>query len=370
MMWARRATVAVVVVIASAVVVLLWAGRGYPTPYAESSADEAGISAQLNQVLYYASMAPSSHNAQMWQVRAITDNEVEILLDPQRLLPAVDPGNREAMISIGAFIENLSQAAATLGLATEVKVNDTAPASGAVARIQFAPGPQTGDEPLRLMETAYTDRFAYLPKSLSEADRSALLESASRAALFFPSQSAEGQFLANAHVEAVTQQGNDEAVQKELANWVRFSGKEAAEHRDGLTAAAMGLSRLKEKLFSLFVNRQNFTSRSSINQGIAMARDQVTNCAGFVVITGEDTPAGLIEAGRNLQRLWLTAAERRVAIQPISAQLEIGNLRARTQEQLGLAQSPQMILRVGYVGSYKGETNPRRPVSEFVTRPE
>ena len=73
-------------------------------------------------ILYYASMAPSKHNAQPWFVRKIGRFEWAIGADPQRRLPAVDPQNREVLLAIGAFVENLSVAAEAFGYSVQVEV--------------------------------------------------------------------------------------------------------------------------------------------------------------------------------------------------------------------------------------------------------
>jgi hypothetical protein len=45
-----------------------------------------------------------------------------ICADPDRRLPAVDPTNREMILSIGAFAENLTLAAGAFGLRAEMQV--------------------------------------------------------------------------------------------------------------------------------------------------------------------------------------------------------------------------------------------------------
>jgi len=75
-----------------------------------------------NAILYYASLAPSGHNSQPWYVKVKSPNEWIISADPNRRLPAVDPQNREVMLSIGAFVENLTIAAGTFGLQAEIEV--------------------------------------------------------------------------------------------------------------------------------------------------------------------------------------------------------------------------------------------------------
>lgn len=75
----------------------------------------------LKEILYYASLAPSSHNCQPWIVEVKKDNILCVKSDRKRWLNEVDPTNRETLLSIGAFIENLSIAASRLGYA--IKTN-------------------------------------------------------------------------------------------------------------------------------------------------------------------------------------------------------------------------------------------------------
>lgn len=81
-----------------------------------------------NAILYYGSLAPSGHNSQPWVVRVLSQNEWIIGVDPDRRLPAVDPGNREVMLSLGAFAENLSIAAGTF--CAEDRLFEYLPGSG------------------------------------------------------------------------------------------------------------------------------------------------------------------------------------------------------------------------------------------------
>lgn len=67
-------------------------------------------------ILYHASFAPSGHNSQPWKVRIISPREWMIEVDESRRLPVVDPDNRELLLSIGAFVENLSITAGAMGL--------------------------------------------------------------------------------------------------------------------------------------------------------------------------------------------------------------------------------------------------------------
>ena len=87
----------------------------------------AGFDSQRMAILYYASLAPSGHNSQPWYVKVAQPGEWIIGADPQRRLVVVDPQNRELFLAIGAFTENLSIAAASVGYDTEVKVVASSP---------------------------------------------------------------------------------------------------------------------------------------------------------------------------------------------------------------------------------------------------
>ena len=71
------------------------------------------------RILTYASLAPSGHNTQPWTVYVVDRAHWRIGTRRERWLPAVDPDNRETLLSIGSFLENLVLAAGDLGYAVE-----------------------------------------------------------------------------------------------------------------------------------------------------------------------------------------------------------------------------------------------------------
>ncbi|MTK52889.1 hypothetical protein [Paludibacter sp.] len=75
----------------------------------------------MHKVIYYATLAGSSHNTQPWKAEVLNDREIRVLVDTTRVLNVIDPKKRELYISLGAFIENLDLAAGALGYATEVQ---------------------------------------------------------------------------------------------------------------------------------------------------------------------------------------------------------------------------------------------------------
>src|SRR5450432_1978324 len=70
-------------------------------------------------ILYLASLAPSGHNTQPWFVKYIEPYHWIIGNDKSKWLLGVDPTQRETILSIGAFLQNIEYAASNLGYACE-----------------------------------------------------------------------------------------------------------------------------------------------------------------------------------------------------------------------------------------------------------
>jgi nitroreductase len=68
---------------------------------ADNFPTESFASDQLESLIGYAILAPSSHNSQPWLFR-INAMDLELFADRRRALPVVDPQQRELTISCGA----------------------------------------------------------------------------------------------------------------------------------------------------------------------------------------------------------------------------------------------------------------------------
>ena len=99
--------------------------------------NKMNISPELQDIIRMGTLAPSSHNAQMWKIKIINENEVLVLWDKNRKLESSDPQNREALISIGAFIENFVQGAKVYGFDTTITLNETFGIKNEVANLKL-----------------------------------------------------------------------------------------------------------------------------------------------------------------------------------------------------------------------------------------
>ena len=77
---------------------------------------------QLEFLVNFAVLAPSSHNSQPWRFR-IAGNSIIVEPEFRRALPASDKNNRQLFISIGCAVENIIIAAYYFGYKTSVSYN-------------------------------------------------------------------------------------------------------------------------------------------------------------------------------------------------------------------------------------------------------
>jgi len=342
-----------------------------PWPLAPGEAEKLGLSEPVAASLAMASLAPSSHNTQPWKVRVLSDREVSVLLDEERLLPAVDPERREAFVSVGAFLENLVHGAESQGLAAKVETMIDDPAGIEVARVRFGPG--TAPRETKILEAILardTFRGNLPPTALPDETVQALSGTAPSRWAFFPSGSPEGAWIREALAESNRAQASRDDAMEELAAWIRFSPGAVARHKDGLTTSGMGLPAPIRAFMALFFNEKSVTGKAFREAGATKAREQAEACAGFFVLESPDgSPRSAVQAGRDLESFWLEAVLRGVAVHPMSQVLEESPWKEQAASRLGVAGTVQMVLRVGLAQSPPRPVSPRRPLDRFVEKP-
>ena len=104
-------------VIAAVTTSYLWSDRSNLSRANIKQADNNNnlLTPDEKEILFLASLAPSGHNTQPWFVKYIEPYHWIIGNDKSKWLPAVDPNQRETILSIGTFIQNLEYAASSFG---------------------------------------------------------------------------------------------------------------------------------------------------------------------------------------------------------------------------------------------------------------
>jgi hypothetical protein len=339
------------------------------TPYRRiNRADAAvpGLDRQRAAMLYYAALAPSGHNSQPWTVSIPDETSFIIGFDPGRRLPAVDPHNRELLLSLGAFIENLCLAAGNAGFDPEVDILSQSPLDTPVARITLLPATPRA-YPLTRLESRRTVKSGLQSREIKTSDVDALARPLNGQLFYFPSGTRHADCIAEGAIEAFRAQTWRDAAQVELSQWVRFGQTAVNRHLDGITTAGMETGTLASWYLDTFMTSADVLSKTFREKGIDKTAVQAREGGGWFIITSAgETVADIVETGRKFQRMALRAREHNLAIHPMTQQLEEETSRAQIARAHGPDMIPQFILRVGYLDRYPDPVSPRRPASRFL----
>jgi nitroreductase len=314
------------------------------------------------KILSAAAMAPSGHNTQPWAVDVLAPGHWLIGMESSRLLPAVDPHNREATLSIGAFLENLIVAAGQIGYQVDYQIIAQSSAASRLIDLKLTKA-QPLEYPIARLKMRRTVRSRYTDQLLKAADIKFVTDGA-EAFTYIARGTANADYLAEATIEANRQQTNRNLAQAELANWIRWSKAEQERYRNGLTPAGMEITGLAGWYVRNFYHRDSVMSKGFREKGIAQVIERVAQGGGWLVMSGASHVTALIETGRKFQRMWLKLRERGIAIHPMTQLLEEAASSEEVAKALGVP-TPQFLLRIGYVKRYPEPVSPRMPVAWF-----
>jgi hypothetical protein len=316
-------------------------------------------------ILYHAALAPSGHNSQPWRIRIEGPDVWVIEADHERRLPMVDPDNREMMLSLGAFAENFSVAAAAMGYAADMEVIAKSCSDRDVIRVSLRkdrPNPY----PLGRLATRVTAKQGYRSDEIRAADIEALRVPADGRLFYFPKGSSHAACILDAAIESFRIQTQRDAAQQELVRWLRLSDRDARIHRDGLTTEGMEIQGFNGWVVRHFVKPEDFMKASFRRQGIDRTEKLVKEGGGWLVITSRGhTVSDLIEAGQRFERMALLARELGIGLQPMTQILEEKQGLEQVADHHDASVIPQFVIRIGYLGKYPEPVSLRRPVEWF-----
>ena len=336
-------------------------------PHGDSPKNIPGLGKTDAAILHHASLAPSGHNSQPWFVKVVEPKNWIIGIDPRHRLPVVDPKNREALLSIGAFIENLSIAAGAMGFQARTKVIANTPMDEEIVKVSLKKGKPT-DYPLERIIARRTIRGGYLPSEINSKDVDALSEPLKDRLVYFPRGTEHAQCIQEGAIENFRIQSYRAQAQKELSQWMQLKNADAKRHRSGLTTESMEISGFAGWYVRTFLDKEDVMKDSFIQKGIDKAAGQAAEGGGWFTITskGEDV-AELIDTGRRFERMALKAREHKIGIHPMTQFLEERQGRDAIAKNHEESIIPQFILRVGYLSNYPDPVSLRRPVSWFIS---
>lgn len=318
-------------------------------------------------ILFLASLAPSGHNTQPWFVKYVEPFHWVIGNDKSRWLPGVDPTQRETILSIGTFLQNLEYAATNLGYSCQFNILATSNQDENMVEAKLIKKENLAKYDIEKIKQRRTVRSNYLKEILKKEDLVYLLNEEADFIHYLPNTSKEHQWLNEQTIEANKIQSYRDAAQSELANWIRFSSKDAEKNADGLTLAGMEVAGIPGWLLRNFYGKENVMKKSFREQSIDKVVKQVSQSAGWLLITSKDNSVEtLLETGKRMQRLFLKVRDKNIAIHPMTQIIEEEKTNKILHQSIGINQPVQFILRTGYLKNYPEPVTLRRSVNRFV----
>ncbi|MFB9235686.1 Acg family FMN-binding oxidoreductase [Plantactinospora siamensis] len=319
------------------------------------SSGEAGPA--LRRCLLAATAAPSVHNTQPWLFGVSRNGFVDVLVDRDRQLRDADPEGRELLLSVGAALFNLRVSIRALGRAALVRFRPDPERSDVVARVTIGP-PAPAAAELAALAAAIPHRHTNRRPFADEPVPDRHLEELRRAV------QAEGAELLvadpplTAGILALTRTADHRlsarhAYRAELAAWTTPGG---VGRRDGVPRQAFG----PRDVHGALPLRDFGAAHGDATSVVRFERDPTL----LLVRTAGDGPARWLTAGLALQRLWLTATVRGLAVTPLSQAIEVPALRTLLDESASDL-VVQTVLRIGRATVGMAAT-PRRPLAEVL----
>ena len=303
-----------------------------------------------------ATLAANGHNTQPWRFK-VGPRVIEILPDPTRRTPVVDPDDHHLFVSLGCALETLLQAGLGYGWAGDPVALPNGGVSVAFSRVAARP-----DALFHAISDRASTRTPYDGTPVDAATLRSLEAAVGQSVgLRFVLDGDARAKLIDMIIAGNDAQLADPAFMRELAAWIRFDAGEALARRDGLFTGASGNLAaprwLGQRLLPLVMTRRGEAGR---------LRRLVASSAGLAIFTGPaDTREAWIAVGRAFTRFALTATARGLKLAFLNQAVEDPPTRRQLAAWLGApAKRPDLVVRFG-----RGPDLPRslrRPPSDVL----
>lgn len=312
-------------------------------------------------LLTFASRAPSVHNTQPWRVVVRDDGTIEVYERTELRLPAADPTGRGSFMALGAFVENLSDAARAMGQDAAV-VAFPRDADGPVAAIRLERVHEVHHDSavLDAIERRATNRSLFTPLADVENVVRQLGANRSRdtSVVMVRDPGRLGR-LAELIREGTRAAYQSKAFCVEHAAWLRSNW---TRRRDGIPGYAVGIPPLLSIALPTIIRHKDVSAmRADMEYKKACSSNLFA-----VILADEETPRGWFAAGKRLQRLLLDATRFGIESSPNAAPIEMGGFVTEVQKIADMPGHPQLLVRLGRAAATRKLT-PRRPLADFVT---
>jgi hypothetical protein len=319
------------------------------------------LSTSINELLTYARLAPSVHNAQPWRFK-VDGTVISLNVNPERVLGSGDPTHRELWISLGICLETLLQAAKGLGITTDVQSVQTDSLDEPVAKISLSISQAKQPDVLRLIQDRYSYRGSMthitLPNPLLEQCRQ-LLTDLPDTSVFLMDDPASINRIAKFTYQAMRLALSNPAFRKELARLINYNWSKSHVGMHGFA--------LNRGLVGSIWEKWSIRLGLDIQRKASADQRKIQESSGLVFIASKgDVPHYWFDAGRAYMRVALKLTEMNLAQSTLAAPVEAASFHEDIENMLHTSDRIQSMIRIGKASNDDKHRVVRSDISELL----
>ncbi len=298
--------------------------RGTAVPLPSTVAKEMTPPTVIEQILDLARWAPSGDNTQPWRFEIVDDHHVVVHGFDTRSHCVYDLDGRPSQISLGALLETISIAATKHGFLAIITRRVEMPATTPTFNVRFVPDQNLKPDPLiPCIPCRSVQRRAMRTRPLSLKEKEALAAAiGENHTILWLEGTAKRWAVArlmfnNAKLRLTLPEAYQ--VHRDIIQWnSRFSEDRVPDQALGLDSATLRLMHWVMQSWRR-VDFFNTFLAGTLAPRIQMDLIPGIACAAHFIILAREAPKGVdnyIDAGRAVQRFWLTATKLGLQLQP------------------------------------------------------
>ncbi len=281
------------------------------------------IPQSIYRILDLARWAPSGDNTQCWRFEVVAADHVVVHAHDTRADTVYDLDGHPSQISVGALLETMAIAASEQGLRTDISRRADSPVEAPLFDVRFSPDPKVQPSPLiGAIEKRTVQRRPMSTRPLTAEEKRALEDavgpgfSVTWIEGFGPKLRIARLMFDNAKLRLTMPEAYE--VHRRIIHW------NAVRSPDKVPDQALGVDNMTLKLMKWAMANWKRLSTMNTLMGTWAPRLQMdlipgVACAAHFVLKARQAPKGIddyVEAGRALQRFWLTLTQLGLLMQP------------------------------------------------------
>jgi len=278
----------------------------------------------LNSILDLARWAPSGDNTQPWRFEIINENQFVVHGFDTRSECVYDLDGHGSQLSLGAMLETIAIASTAYGREADIQHRSDSPEQNPVFDVLLRPASAIAADPLAAsIQTRSVQRRALGMRAISNEEKQTL-EAAVKPGFTvlwlegWPAKWAAARLMfANAKLRLTMREAYE--VHRRIIDWgKRYSEDKIPDQSFGLDPLTLMLMRWvmaswnRVKFFNTFL-------AGTLSPRIQLDLVPSLACGAHFALLADRAPETLmdyVEAGRRVQRFWLTADHLRLQLQP------------------------------------------------------